>query len=63
MGYLVEEEWQKREESRGTCERTGWDELSSEDEESISGCIDLYVIAQSFHYACESHARVIGILS
>ena len=24
MGYSVEEEWQKREESRGTCERTGW---------------------------------------
>ena len=24
MGYSVEEEWQKREESRRTCERTGW---------------------------------------
>ena len=33
MGYWVEEEWQKREELRGTCERTAWDELSSEDEE------------------------------
>ena len=27
---------------------------------SISGCVDVYVVTQSFHYACESHDREVN---
>ena len=57
LGRVAKKQW------RGTCQHTQWDELSSEDEEIFLDVSTWHAIARSIHYACESNARVIGILS